>query len=76
MRSMERRRQGGAKVLRNVLFNTASREPNVDVGVVINGVYAEVEGVHFDPDRGCIVLDLDEEALAKAIGRRADEDSR
>jgi hypothetical protein len=63
-------------MLRNVLFNSASREPNVDVGVVINGVYAEVEGVHFDPEIGCIVLELDEEALAKAIGRSAAEDTR
>ncbi|GIE93877.1 hypothetical protein [Paractinoplanes rishiriensis] len=60
-------------MLRNALFTTAAREPNVDVGVVINGVYAEVEGVHFDPDRGCIVLELDEEALARAIGGRVDE---
>jgi hypothetical protein len=63
-------------MLRNVLFNSASREPNVDVGVVINGVYAEVEGVHFDPGIGCIVLELDEEALAQAIGRSAAEDHR
>jgi hypothetical protein len=66
----------GVKVLRNVLFTIASREPNVDVGVVIDGVYAEVEGVHFDPTIGCIVLELDEEALAKAISRSAGEDHR
>ena len=58
-------------MLRNALFATAFREPNADVGVVINGVFAEVEGVHFDPELGCIVLELDEEALAKAIGRSA-----
>lgn len=66
----------GAAVLRNALFATASREPNADVGVVINGVYVEVEGVHFDPERGCLVLDLDEEALKQAIGRAVDGDSR
>ena len=59
-------------MLRNSLFATASREPNADVGVVINEVYVEVEGVHFDPERGCIVLDLDEEALHQAIGRKPD----
>lgn len=62
-------------MLRNALFTTASREPNVDVGVVINGVYAEVEGVHFDPDLGCIVLELDEEALHQAVGRSTGQDS-
>jgi hypothetical protein len=60
-------------VLRNVLFNSASREPNVDVGVVIDGVYVEVEGVHFDHRIGCIVLELDEEALAKSIRRSPEE---
>jgi hypothetical protein len=54
-------------MLRNTLFATASRHPNADVGVVINGVYIEVEGVIFDPERGCIVLELDQEAITTAI---------
>lgn len=63
-------------MLRNALFATASRQPNADVGVVINEVYVEIEGVQFDPDRGCIVLELDEEALATAIGRGVNEEHR
>ncbi|GIE94068.1 hypothetical protein [Paractinoplanes rishiriensis] len=62
-------------MLRNALFATASREPNANVGVVINNVYVEVEGVHFDPDRGCLVLVLDAEALQQAIGRGRDDES-
>jgi hypothetical protein len=57
-------------VLRNVLFVTASRQPNADVGVKINDVYVEVESVTFDPTIGCIVLELDKEELASAIGTR------
>jgi hypothetical protein len=54
-------------MLRNVLYNTASHHPNVDVGVVIRNRYIEVEGAHFDPCQGVIVLELDEEALHKAL---------
>lgn len=53
-------------MLRNVLYIAASHHPNVDVGVVIQDIYIEVEGVHFDPAKGVIVLELDEEALQKA----------
>ena len=63
-------------MLRNVLYNTAARHPNVDVGVVIKGIYAEVEGVRFDPELGCIVLELDEEALQTAFGRGAGREIR
>ncbi|GIE99481.1 hypothetical protein [Paractinoplanes rishiriensis] len=60
-------------MLRNALFATASRLPNADVGVVIWGVYVEIEGVHLDPEHGRIVLELDEDALPAAIRRAADE---
>lgn len=54
-------------MLRNVMFVYAGQHPNVDVGVEINQTFIEVEGVHFDPERGTIILELDLEALAKAL---------
>jgi hypothetical protein len=52
---------------RNALIVTLSGTLNVDVGVVIRGVYVEIEGVDFDPHRGVVVLELDQEALQQAI---------
>lgn len=52
---------------RNALIVTMSGELNVDVGVVIRGIYVEIEGVDFDPNRGVVVLELDQEALEQAI---------
>jgi hypothetical protein len=52
---------------RNPLIVAMSGQLNVDVGVIINGTYADVEGCHFDPERGVVVLDLDEEALEQAL---------
>lgn len=34
---------------------------------MIRGVYVEIEGVDFDPKRGVVVLELDQEALQQAI---------
>jgi hypothetical protein len=55
-------------MLRNALIVTMSDQLNVDVGVLIRGVYLEVEGVTFDPDRGVVLLELDREALDTAFG--------
>lgn len=56
---------------RNALIVTMSGELNVDVGVVIRDVYVEIEGVAFDPNRGVVVLELDQEALEQAINTAA-----
>lgn len=54
-------------MLRNALIVTLSGQLNVDVGVVIADVYIEIEGVDFDPDRGVVVLELDQEAVSKVL---------
>ena len=54
-------------MLRNAVFLHAGQHPNHDVGVLINGVYVEVEGVHESADPCAIVLELDAEALAEAL---------
>jgi hypothetical protein len=54
-------------VQRNALIVTMSGTLNVDVGVMIRGVYVEIEGVDFDPNRGVVALELDQKALELAI---------
>lgn len=56
-------------MLRNSLIVSLSGTINVDVGVMIQGVYVEVEGVDVDPERGVVLLELDKEALKRALGK-------